>query len=84
MRCLLKAVRESTADAISVADEKGNNIIVNPAYTRITGMYRQAVIGKHASVDIAEGESMHMNVLQTGKPVRNVHMMVGPAKRGYC
>jgi PAS domain S-box-containing protein len=81
VRSLLEAVIESTADAISVADEKGNNIIVNPAYTRITGMPRDAVIGKHATVDIAEGESMHMKVLQTGKPVKNVRMKVGPAKK---
>ena len=81
VRSLLEAVLESTADAISVADEQGNNIIVNPAYTRITGLPKEAVIGKHATVDIAEGESMHMKVLQTGKPVKNVHMKVGPAKK---
>jgi len=80
-RSLLEAVLESTADAISVADEQGNNIIVNPAYTRITGLPPEAVIGKHVTVDIAEGESMHMQVLQTGKPVKNMHMKVGPAKR---
>ena len=80
-RSLLEAVLESTADAISVADEQGNNIIVNPAYTRITGLPPEAVIGKHVTVDIAEGESMHMQVLQTGKPVKNVHMKVGPAKK---
>jgi PAS domain S-box-containing protein len=81
VRSLLDAVIESTADAISVADEQGNNIIVNPAYTRITGMPRDAVIGKPVTVDIAEGESMHLKVLQTGKPVKNVHMKVGPAKK---
>jgi PAS domain S-box-containing protein len=81
VRSLLEAVIESTEDAISVADEHGNNIIVNPAYTRITGMPPEAVIGKHATVDIAEGESMHMKVLQTGRRVKNVHMKVGPAKK---
>jgi PAS domain S-box-containing protein len=81
VRSLLEAVIESTADAISVADEFGTNIIVNPAYTRITGLPREAVIGKDATVDIAEGESMHLKVLRTGKPVRNVRMKVGPAKK---
>lgn len=80
-RSLLEAVLDATADAISVADEHGNNIIVNPAYTRITGMPPKAVIGMHATVDIAEGESMHMKVLQTGMPVKNVHMKVGPVKK---
>lgn len=80
-RELLEAVIEATDDAISVADSEGNNIIVNRAYTRITGMAKEAVIGKPATVDIAEGESMHMKVLKTGGPVRNVRMKVGPMKR---
>jgi len=81
VRSLLEAVIESTADAISVADENGMNIIVNPAYTRITGMAKEAVLNKPATVDIAEGESMHLQVLRTGRPVRNVRMKVGPARK---
>ena len=80
-RELLEAVIESSEDAISVADERGINIIVNPAYTRITGLPREAVIGKPVTVDIAEGESMHIKVLQTGRAVHNVRMKVGPLKR---
>ncbi len=81
VRNLLEAVIEATEDAISVADDKGMNIIVNPAYTRITGLPKEAVINKPAAVDIAEGESMHMKVLQDGKPVRNVRLRVGPMKK---
>ena len=81
VRSLLEAIIEATGDAISVADEKGNNLIVNSAYTRITGLPREAVINKPVTVDIAEGESMHMKVLQSGTPVRNVRMKVGPAKK---
>lgn len=80
-RNLLEAVIESTEDAISVADEHGSNIIVNSAYTRITGLPREAVLHKPVTVDIAEGESMHLRILSTGKPVRNVRMKVGPAKK---
>ena len=81
VRSLLEAVIESTADAISVADEHGNNIIVNPAYTRITGLSKAAVLNKPVTVDIAEGESMHLQVLRTGKPVKNVRLKVGPARK---
>lgn len=81
VRSLLEAVIESTADAISVADEHGNNIIVNPAYTRITGLPRAAVLNKPVTIDIAEGESMHLQVLKTGKAVKNVRMKVGPARK---
>ena len=79
-RDLMEAVIDATHDAISVADVIGNNIIVNSAYTRITGLPKEAVIGKSATVDIAEGESMHMKVLRTGKPVKNVRLKVGPSK----
>jgi PAS domain S-box-containing protein len=78
---LLEAVIDSTEDAISVADEKGNNIIVNPAYTRITGLPRESVLNKPVTVDIAESESMHMQVLKTGKSVHNVRLKVGPLKK---
>ncbi|MBF0328213.1 MAG: sigma-54-dependent transcriptional regulator [Nitrospirae bacterium] len=81
LRTLLEAIIESTEDAISVADENGNNIIVNSAYTRITGFPKEAVINRPVTIDIAEGESMHLQVLKTGKPVRNVRMKVGPAKK---
>jgi PAS domain S-box-containing protein len=81
VQSLLEAVIESTADAISVADEQGNNMIVNPAYTRLTGLTKDAVLHKPVTIDIAEGESMHLKVLRTGHPVRNVRMKVGPAKK---
>ena len=81
VQSLLEAVIESTADAISVADEHGNNMIVNPAYTRLTGLTKDAVLNKPVTVDIAEGESMHLKVLRSGQPVRNVRMKVGPGKK---
>jgi PAS domain S-box-containing protein len=80
-RNLLEAVIDATEDAISVADEKGNTIMVNSAYTRITGLPPEAVLNKPVTVDIAEGDSMHLQILRTGKPVRNVRMKVGPAKK---
>jgi PAS domain S-box-containing protein len=80
-RNLLEAVIDATNDAISVADERGNTIIVNSAYTRITGLPKEAVLNKPVTVDIAEGESMHLQILRTGRPVRNVRMKVGPAKK---
>ena len=75
----IETILDLTNDAISVADEKGNTILVNAAYTKITGLPKEAVINKPVTVDIAEGESMHIKVLKTGKAVRNVHMKVGPA-----
>ena len=81
VRSLLEAILHSTEDAISVVDENGNGILINPAYTRITGLSEADVLNKPCTVDIAEGESMHMKVLQTRRPVRGVTMKVGPNKR---
>ncbi|MCM3637460.1 sigma 54-interacting transcriptional regulator [Sporosarcina luteola] len=81
VKTMLEAIIQSSDDAISVVDEKGNGILVNPAYTRITGLSEDEVIGKPASVDINEGESIHMKVLQTKKPVRGVNMRIGEDNR---
>jgi PAS domain S-box-containing protein len=80
-RLLLESIINSTQDAISVVDDQGRGIMINPAYTRLTGLTADDIIGKPAEVDIAEGESMHMQVLRTRKPVRGVHMKVGPKRR---
>ncbi|MED4976661.1 sigma 54-interacting transcriptional regulator [Heyndrickxia faecalis] len=81
IKMMLQAIIHSSDDAISVVDEKGRGILINPAYTRITGLSEEEVIGKPATADISEGESMHFKVLQTKKPVRGVKMRVGPLKK---
>lgn len=81
IRTLLNAVFEATQDAISVVDENGLGILINPAYTRITGLTEADVINKPATVDIAEGESVHLKVLKTGEPMRNIPMKVGPKRK---
>ncbi|MBA2873390.1 sigma-54 interaction domain-containing protein [Thermaerobacillus caldiproteolyticus] len=81
IRMMLEAIIHSSEEAISVVDEHGNGILINPAYTRITGLTEEEVIGKPATADIAEGESMHMQVLKTRRPVRGVRMKVGPKNR---
>lgn len=81
VQTLLEAIIQSTQDAISVADVEGKGILINPAYTRLTGLLPEQVIGQPADVDIAEGESMHLQVIRTKRPVRNVPLKVGPLKR---
>jgi len=81
IQTMLEAIIHSSEDAISVVDEDGRGILINPAYTRITGLTEEQVIGKPATADISEGESMHMQVLQTRRAVRGVPMRVGPNER---
>lgn len=81
VQSLLEAIINSIEDAISVVDETGRGIMINPAYTRLTGLSSEDVLNKPADVDIYEGESMHMKVLKTKKPVRGVHMKVGPYRK---
>src|SRR5699024_5344467 len=81
IKTMLEAIIHSSEEAISVVDEKGLGLMINPAYTRITGLSSDDIIGKPATEDITEGESMHLHVLNTGKPVRGVPMKVGPNGR---
>ncbi|MGI6585938.1 MAG: sigma 54-interacting transcriptional regulator [Lutisporaceae bacterium] len=78
---LLKSILDSTQDAISVVDENGIGIYINPAYTRVVGMTEKDIIGKPATVDIAEGESIHMQVLKTQKPVKGALLKVLPNRK---
>jgi PAS domain S-box-containing protein len=81
-KALLEAIINSTQDAISVVDENGMGLLVNPAYTALTGMPAEQVIGKPATADIDHTqESMHLQVLKTRRPVRGVPMQVGPRKK---
>lgn len=81
VQSMLGAVFNATQDAISVVDKNGIGIMVNPAYTKITGLSEKDVLGKIATVDIAEGESVHMQVLATKKPVKGALLKVGPNRK---
>ncbi len=81
IRVLNEAIFQSTQDAISVVDERGRGVLVNPAYTRVTGLSQEDVLGRPCTVDIASGDSIHMKVVQTGRPVRNERLKVGRYKR---
>jgi len=81
IRSMLEAIINSTQDAISVVDENGVGILINPAYTKLTGLTEEDIIGKPANVDIAEGQSMHYKVLETKKSFKGVRMRVGPNKK---
>lgn len=81
IQTMLQAIIHSSDDAISVVDENGRGILINPAYTRLTGLTQEQVIGQPATADISEGDSMHMKVLQTRRAVRGVPMRVGPNKK---
>ncbi len=81
IKTMLEAIIQSSDDAISVVDEQGRGIVVNRAYTRITGLKPEEIIGQPATIDIPEGESMHLKVLETKQPIRGVNMRIGPHKR---
>ncbi len=80
-RLMLEAIIDATQDIISVAGLDGRLLLVNQAYTRLIGLSKAEVIGQPATVDISEGESMHLHVMQTREPVVGVPMQVGPQKR---
>lgn len=81
MKTLLESVIESSQDAISVVDQHGKIMLVNPAYTRLIGMSKEDVLGKSPTIDISEGESVHIRVMKTLVPVRGVPLQVGPQSK---
>ncbi len=81
MRIMWRAIFESTQDAISVVDERGIQVSVNPAYTQVTGLRESEVIGKHCTIDIAAGESIHLRVLNERSPVHSARLRVGPTAK---
>ncbi len=81
VRIMYEAIFRSTQDAISVVDRDGIGVQVNPAYTRVTGLAPDEVTGKPCTVDISSGESVHMEVLRTGRSVRGHRISVGPAAK---
>ncbi|TCO71797.1 sigma-54 interaction domain-containing protein [Marinisporobacter balticus] len=81
IQSMLQAIFHSTEDAISVVDEKGIGVMVNPAYSKLSGLVEEQIIGKICTVDIAEGESIHLEVLKTKKPVKNAQLKVGPSRK---
>jgi len=81
VRETLEATINATQDAISVVDEMGIGILINPAYTKMTGYTEKDVIGKDCTFDLAEGESVHREVLKTGKPVKGKRLKVGLMKK---
>lgn len=81
MQSMLEAIFNATQDAISVCDEKGIVVMVNPAYTDLTGLKEEEIIGKHTLNDIVEGKSVHLEVLNTKKPAKRTRLRVGKYKR---
>jgi PAS domain S-box-containing protein len=80
-KLMLGAIINATQDAISVVDQHGRGILINPAYTKLTGLTEKDILGKPATVDIAEGDSIHLQVLKTKEAVRGARLKVGPQKR---
>ncbi|WP_400163876.1 sigma 54-interacting transcriptional regulator [Brevibacillus sp. TJ4] len=81
LQSMLEAIIQCSDEAITVVDQDGYGLMINPAYTRLTGLTPEEVIGKPATVDISEGESMHMQVLKTQRAVRGVPMKVGSKRK---
>jgi len=81
IKSMLEAIFNATEDAISVVDENGINIMINPAYTRLTGLKSEDIIGKVATADIAQGKSIHMEVLKSKNVIRHARLIVGPNRK---
>ncbi|MBI5018273.1 MAG: sigma-54-dependent transcriptional regulator [Deltaproteobacteria bacterium] len=80
-RELTEAIIRCSQDAISVANERGETVLINPAYSQLVGLSEEHVLHKSVTVDIAEGESVHLRVQRTGEPIRGARLRLGPGGR---
>ncbi|MFO7887113.1 MAG: sigma 54-interacting transcriptional regulator [Eubacteriales bacterium] len=80
-KSLLQAVFSAVQDAISVVNTKGYHIMVNPAYTKVTGISAEEIMGKYANYDIKKGDSLHLKVLKTKKNVKNTKIVAKPSNK---
>ncbi|MCD5414162.1 MAG: sigma-54-dependent Fis family transcriptional regulator [Clostridiales bacterium] len=81
IQCLLEAIFDATQDAITVCDENGEYVMVNLAYSKLSGLKPKEIIGKMVEFDIIEGMSVHKHVLETKKPIKSTRMKVGKYHR---
>jgi PAS domain S-box-containing protein len=81
MQGLMTAIFNATQDAISVVDQNGYGVMINPAYTRLTGYSEKDIIGRHCTVDLSSGESVHLKVLESGLPVKSTRIRTGHMKK---
>ncbi|HET8724628.1 MAG TPA: sigma 54-interacting transcriptional regulator [Anaeromyxobacteraceae bacterium] len=81
LRELSEAIIRCSQEAIAVSDEHGNYVLVNPAYSELMGLSEEEVIHRPVTVDIRRGESVHLKVLRTRKPIRGARLQVGPNQR---
>lgn len=82
VQSMLEAIINSTQDAISVVDEHGVGLLINPAYTKLTGYTDRDILGKNCTVDITNGEdSIHLEVLEKKKPITGVRSNFGRLRR---
>ncbi|WP_353892357.1 sigma-54-dependent Fis family transcriptional regulator [Proteinivorax hydrogeniformans] len=78
---MLEAIINATEDAISVVDKHGKGLVINPAYKKLTGFTEEDILGQPATVDISQGESVHLKVLKTRKPIKGEKLKVGPQEK---
>lgn len=71
---------QSSYDGIYVADGKGNGVLVNQAYSRITGISPDDLIGKNMKEVVEKGlvsESVTFKVLEERKPITITQIVKG-------
>jgi PAS domain S-box-containing protein len=77
---LLYSIFHSSYDGIFVADHQGIGIMVNQAYTKITGVQKEELIGRNMSEIVKVGivsESVTLKVLEEKKPYTIIQKVRG-------
>ncbi|WP_137743795.1 sigma-54 interaction domain-containing protein [Robertmurraya siralis] len=76
----LQAILSSLEEAISVVNTKGELVYWNEAAERTYQIKKEEIIGRNIRDFFQQEDVMHLKVLATGKPVRDVYHMPRPDK----
>ena len=80
----LDDIIDSVSEGLYITDGEANTLRINKAYTRLTGVKPEEVIGKNMRELVANGlysESVALRVLECRKPVNIIHEVKGNIKR---
>ncbi len=79
----LDAIIDSVYEGLYITDGDANTLRINKAYTRMTGIRPEEVIGKNMKILVEKGiysESVTLHVLEKKEPVTILHQIKGTQK----
>ncbi|WP_171038044.1 sigma 54-interacting transcriptional regulator [Aquibacillus sediminis] len=73
----LKTIVDASEVATTIVDEHGRGVLINSAYTKLTGLSKKTVIGKPVDKELQIEYDIQQKVLQSRRSIHGVQMKIG-------